>query len=215
MSTITIFTTLPYLEDESIGLLETPRLIIRPLVHPADLKAYRTIRSQPEAMTSSNTGLPDSTLEKTEMKLKRLQPPYQDSHIYFGIFLKNPDNSEGEIIGDGGVHKFMGTDTGWPEFGYKFKKEFWGLGYATEFAKAFMEHWWNNFPRKRRKITIIPGSADFHDTLAVTEQVCAWTKKDNEKSEKVLKKIGFQKFQGLDNGMTNWRLTKDLFESKK
>lgn len=213
MNTVTISTTLPSIKDDSVGFLETTRLIIRPLLYPKDLEAYRTIRAQPEAMTSSNSGFPDSTMEKTESKLKRLQPPYCDSHIYYGIFLKD-GTKEGELIGDGGVHQFTGTSSGWPEFGYKFKKEHWGLGFATEFAKAFMIHWWNNLPRDRRQIAVIPGSLDFQVSSETPEQVCAWTKNGNKKSERVLEKLGFQIFKGLDNGFTNWRLTKDLFEKK-
>lgn len=89
MNTLTIYTTLPSIKDDFNGFLETPRLTLRPLLYPKDLEAYRRIRAQPEAMTSSNSGLPDSTMEKTEAKLKRLQPPYRDSHLYYGIFLKH------------------------------------------------------------------------------------------------------------------------------
>lgn len=214
MATITVSTTLPSVEDNMVQSIETKRLIIRPLLYPMDLEAYRSIRSQFEAMTSSGTGLPDATMKQTEAKLKRLQPPYHDSHVYFGIFLKNSDATEGELIGDGGVHKLTKTETGWPEFGYKFKKEYWGLGYATEFAKAFMQYWWNDLARNPRQMSIASSSVDYRNTLEATELVCAWTKKRNEKSERVLEKIGFQRFKGLDNGMTNWRLTKDLFEAK-
>ncbi|KAK9769468.1 putative GNAT domain-containing protein [Seiridium cardinale] len=170
MTTITVSTSLPFFKDDMIQLIETQRLIIRPLLHPKDLEAYRTIRSQPEAMTSSSTGLPDATLEQTEAKLKRLQPPYYDSHVYFGIFLKKSDASEGDFIGDGGVHKIADTETGWPEFGYKFKKEYWGLGYATEFAKAFMGYWWNEIPRNQREISILASSLKNPHELEPVEQ---------------------------------------------
>jgi RimJ/RimL family protein N-acetyltransferase len=215
MTTLTVSTTLPNVEDNIIGSIETKRLIIRPLLLPTDLEAYRSIRSQPEAMTSSSTGLPDATMKQTEAKLIRLQQPYRDSHVYFGIYLKNSDDTEGELIGDGGVHKFADTETGWPEFGYKLKKEFWGLGYATEFGKGFMQYWWNNFARTERQVLIVPSSVDYQATLEATEHVCAWTKRGNEKSERVLEKIGFERFQGLENGMINWRLTKYLFENKE
>ena len=72
MAAFTVSTTLPGIEDNMVQRFETNRLIIRPLVHPFDLEVYWTIRSQPEAMTSSGTGKPDATLEKTEGKLKRL-----------------------------------------------------------------------------------------------------------------------------------------------
>nr|YP_009317072.1 N-acetyl-transferase [Pestalotiopsis fici]AOW71168.1 N-acetyl-transferase [Pestalotiopsis fici] len=134
-------------------------------------------------------------------------------HIFIMEF--SWSTKEGELIGDGGVHQFTGTLSGWPEFGYKFKKEHWGLGFATEFAKAFMTHWWNNLPRDRREIAVVSATLDIEVSSETSEQVCAWTKKGNEKSERVLEKVGFQKFQGLENGFTNWRLTKDLFEKKR
>ncbi|KAI0136744.1 GNAT domain-containing protein [Xylariales sp. AK1849] len=214
MTSITVLTTLPGVEDNILQSFDTQRLMIRPLLHPTDLEAYRSIRSQPAAMTSSSTGLPDASMEQTELKLKHLQPPYCDSHVYFGIFLKNSDSTEGELIGDGGVHKFANTEAGWPEFGYKLKKEHWGLGYATEFVLAFMRYWWNELPRTPRLIRVIPCSVAFGDTPEVAEQVCAWTKESNRRSERVLEKVGFERFQGLANEMTNWRLTKELFEAK-
>jgi RimJ/RimL family protein N-acetyltransferase len=165
-------------------------------------------------MTSSGTGLPDSGIEKTKNKLHRLQPPYRDSHIYFGIFLQNKDGTEGEILGDGGVHKINGTDTGWPEFGYKLKKEYWNQGYITEFAEAFMEYWWN-LPRKEVEIQVPYSSMSQQGTLYHPELVCAWTKVGNDVSEKVLKKLGFESIQDMDNPELHyWRLRKDLYEAR-
>ncbi|KAK6079183.1 GNAT N-acetyltransferase [Seiridium cupressi] len=218
--TITVSTTLPRVEDSTILPFETERLVIRPLLYPGDLPAYRTIRSQPAAMTSSRTGLPDFTVEQTEAKLKRLQPPYHGSHVYFGIFLKSSvEGSEGELIGDGGVHEFAHTETGWPEFGYKFKEEHWGRGYATEFARAFMQFWWA-LPRVGAQVDVALSSvgvlgketsnpsAGGHTTCWAREQVCAWTKIDNKASQRVLQKVGFEAYDGLSNGLVNWRYTR-------
>ena len=207
-SKVTVSTTLPMVGD-NLESIHSARLILRPL-HLSDLEAYRTIRSQAAAMTYSGSGLPDSTMEETEAKLKRLQPPYRNSHVYFGIFLKKPHGVEGDLIGDGGVHKFANTETGWPEFGYKFKEEYWGKGYATEFAKAFMIFWWKNLLREDKQILVAASSVN---STKPVEQVCAWTKPENRRSERVLEKVGFERFQGLDNGMTNWRLTRELFEA--
>lgn len=77
----------------------------------SDLNAYYIMRTQYEAMTSSSRGRPDLNIEETRNKLMSLQGPYQYSHVYFGIFLKNDDGSEVEFIGDGGIHKFSNTDT--------------------------------------------------------------------------------------------------------
>jgi RimJ/RimL family protein N-acetyltransferase len=105
-----VSTTLPLVGD-NLPVLRSARLIIRPLLL-SDINSYSTLRSQPEAMTSSSRGRPDLNIDETREKLFSLQAPYQDSHVYFGIFLQNEDGSEGDFIGDGGVHKYKNTDTG-------------------------------------------------------------------------------------------------------
>ena len=204
-STVTISTTLPYVEDYILEPITTDRLIIRPLLL-SDIEVYRTLRSQPEAMAHSSRGRPDLDTSETLAYLQRLQPPYHNSHLYFGIFLKKSNGDEGDLIGDGGVHKFVSDQTGWPEFGYKLKKEYWGCGYATEFAKAFLEFWWS-LPRTDARIQIAPSSVYPRDTPRVVEQVYAWTTVDNIASKRVLQKAGFEFFEGLDNGLVNWRNT--------
>lgn len=210
LTIVEVSTTLPLVGD-NLPILRSARLIIRPLLL-SDINSYSTLRSQPEAMTSSGRGRPDLSLDETQEKLLRLQGPYQDSHVYFGIFLQNDDGSEGDFIGDGGVHKYKDTDTGWPEFGYKFKKEYWNLGYATEFANTFMDYWWK-LPRKEVIIQVLACSID-ENTISIPEEITAWTKMDNLASEGVLKKTGFQEFKGLNNGYHNWRLTGNLFLGK-
>ncbi|KAK6193420.1 hypothetical protein LQW54_012484 [Pestalotiopsis sp. IQ-011] len=287
--TVTVHTTLPEIDDAALASfrLRTERLLVRPLRHPADLAALHAVRSQAAAMTSSRSGRPDASLAQTEDKLKRLGPPYRDSHVYFGIFLlrrgkrgheqgqglqedrsgdtdeerDGDGEEEGELIGDGGVHAFAGSDSGWPELGYKFKREHWGRGYATEFAAAFVRFWWG-LPRRPGRVEVAecsisgatsslsspmygggeggerggrgivePGEVagdDDHgrtataavtkggqgqnvndrEVLTVSERLCAWTTASNEASQKVLCKVGFERFDGLENGLVNWRATR-------
>jgi RimJ/RimL family protein N-acetyltransferase len=142
-------------------------------------------------------------------------------------------DEEGDLIGDGGVHRFASEATGWPEFGYKIRKEYWGRGYATEFACAFMRVWWA-LPRTYRTITVARSSLyddddndDQHDPvgyydwdatttpdantsleidmITAAERMCAWTTTDNVASQRVLRKVGFELFEGLENGLVNWR----------
>lgn len=121
LNTVMVTSTLPVI-GENIQELVTSRLIIRPLLF-SDLEAFRTLRSEAGAMNSSTRGRPDKDSE-TEDYLENLQSPFKDSRMYFGIFLKNPDGSEGELIGDGGIYKILNTDSGFPEYGYKFKQQF-------------------------------------------------------------------------------------------
>jgi RimJ/RimL family protein N-acetyltransferase len=202
----TVTTTLPFIKDDHLRPIESDRLILRPLLL-SDLEAYRTIRSQPEAMAYSGRGRPDSDLEETQAKLLRLQPPFQNRLVYFGIFLKKPNDNEGDLIGDGGVHKFISEMSGWPEFGYKFKKEYWGQGYATEFVKAFMK-FWCNLPRQVAHIKVHPSFLyeGNHVTPKVIERVYAWTMKENKASQRVLEKGGFELFEGgIFQGALNWQ----------
>lgn len=198
--TIEVSTTLPVIKDNVPSCIISDRLILRRLVF-SDLEAHHSLRGQPEAMAHSRRGKPDANLEETLDHLKRM------SDTYFGIFLKNSDGSEGELIGDGGVHKFVSEKTGWPEFGYKFKKEYWGQGYATEFGNAFMD-FWLNLPRTDARIVVASSSVVFcEDTSHVVELVCAWTTEENLASQNVLNKVGFKSFQGMNNGYVNWHKT--------
>lgn len=203
----TVSTTLPIIGD-NLKHIHSDRLILRPLLL-SDLEAFRILRTEAAAMSSSTRGRPDKDGE-TEDYLQHLQSPFQDSRLYYGIFLKKDDGNEGDLIGDGGVHKILSTQSGWPEFGYKFREKYWNKGYATEFAKAFMKYWWS-LPRKQTTLQVHPASVNYLVTPKVTEQVCAWTKSGNKASEKVLQKVGFESFQGFNNGLHNWRLIGHFF----
>ena len=198
---IEVITTLP-ITDSDFPIIYTDRLILRVPVY-SDIDAYYTLRTQPEAMMDSGTGKPDVNFKATLNKLNRLINRDKDS-VYFFIFLKNPDGSEGCFIGDGGVHNMKSDSSGWPEFGYKFKKEFWGKGYATEFGKAFME-FWINLPRKDVKIEVNFSSIDYQSSIQVQERLTAYTRYVNLSSQNVLEKLRFQIFEGLNNELINWR----------
>ena len=165
-----VSTTLPEVED-NLPTLYSDRLMIRPLLLP-DLDKFHTLRSQPETMAYSLKGIPDKNMDETEVELKCLQSPYRDSHVYFGIFLK--DNPENELIGEGGVRKFVSYQTGWPEFQCIIKNERWNLEYELEFAVTFFKFWWS-LRRKKVEIPVVldPEFADAQvaDTNKVKELV--------------------------------------------
>ena len=108
---IEVYTRLPVINEE-LPIIQTDRLIIRAPAY-SDLDAYYSLRSQPEAMTDSGRGGPDFDINVTFNKLSRLIKGDKEN-VYFFIFLKNPDGSEGDLIGDGGVHNFKSDSTGWP-----------------------------------------------------------------------------------------------------
>jgi RimJ/RimL family protein N-acetyltransferase len=72
-------------------------------------------------MTGTSLGRPDRNIEETKAALNYFLPPYDTNTFLFGAFLL----SNGELIGEGGVHSLASSSSGWPEIGYKFRKEFW------------------------------------------------------------------------------------------
>nr|AYE67558.1 hypothetical protein [Annulohypoxylon stygium] len=105
----------------------------------------------------------------------------------FGIFLKEKDGREGELIGEGGVNAFEGHR---PTLYYVFKMEHWNYGYDTEFVKS-LKLFWRSFPRKDLQIRVIYSSINFRETSKVTELLMATSDPDYERSKKVLQKAGF------------------------
>lgn len=194
-------TPTPY-EVEFPSPILTDRLILR-LFNPMDADAFHSLASQPEAMESD--GGYSVTFAFTNDRFFPLLP-IDTSFFYFGIFLKKSGDSEGDLIGSGGVHDTVSLETGWPRLEFKFKKQYWGQGYATEFLTAFLEFWWK-LPRQRSVVTIHESLVDPQNTTGHTpELLYAWTKPDNLEAQKVLQKFGFEYLDGLDNGLLNWTL---------
>ena len=179
----------------------TSRLIIRGY-RSTDLEAYHTLLTDQGAMEGKNIS---PSKDYTGKLLKDQLPPYR-TDIILGIFLKKSDGNEGDLIGDGGMDNLR-TEGEWPSLNYRFKTEHWRKGYATEFGKAFMKFWWK-LPDEPRTLQVRPNSVnDQLDRSTVTERVYASVKIENEASQKVLEKIGFELFDAEmgDNGLTHWR----------
>ncbi|KAI1207687.1 acyl-CoA N-acyltransferase [Annulohypoxylon truncatum] len=186
-------TTLPYVPlppNSQRQPIKTKRLVIRP-IQENDLQSYHELRSQPEAMTGTTRGTPDRNMDESRAAMSDFLSPKDNKRFLFGVFF----TSTGELIGEGGVHNLESSSCGWPEIGYKFRKEFWRQGYATEFLKAFLEAWWS-LPRFHVKRLVC--SSSIHRTKDsesdTTEQVYAYTDVNNVGSRKVLEKLGFAQF---------------------
>ncbi|ETS85844.1 hypothetical protein PFICI_03869 [Pestalotiopsis fici W106-1] len=202
-SYIEVETTIPVIEGYP-SRIETSRLLIRPLIS-SDLDNLWSLRRAAAVMNPTGRGRPDSDIEETKEELSALRGPWYNSHLYYGIFLRNRDGVEGDLIGDGGVRQLFDTESGWPEFGYKFKEEYWGNGYATEFAKAFLEVWWG-LARQPSKLSIHPALLDHYHSLNAREQLYGWSRVTNKGSEGVLLKLGFRYLCELDNMVPEWRI---------
>ncbi|OTA55793.1 acyl-CoA N-acyltransferase [Hypoxylon sp. EC38] len=168
--------------------ISTKRLVIRPM-REDDLEAYHELRSQPEAMTGTKRGTPDRDIDESRSALQDFLSPKDSNVFLFGIFLA----STGALIGDGGVHTMESSYCGWPEIGYKLRKEAWGQGYATEFVRALLEAWWN-LPRSHVKLRVSPSSIDRKGEHEAEEQIYAMTVVDNIGSRRVMEKVGFIQF---------------------
>ncbi|KAI1411955.1 acyl-CoA N-acyltransferase [Hypoxylon sp. FL1857] len=168
--------------------IRTKRLVIRPM-REDDLEAYHELRSQPEAMTGTSLGRPDRNIDESRSALQDFLSPRDSKMFLFGVFLA----STGQLIGEGGVHTLVSSSCGWPEIGYKFRKEAWGQGYATEFLRALLEAWWK-LPRTHVTLRVSSPSIDSKGEGEATEQIHADADVDNIGSRKVLEKLGFIQF---------------------
>ena|ERR1700712_871322 len=110
---------------------------------------------------------PDMTYSKKLLNVA--QPPYYDSHLNLGIFMKEPDGREGNLIGEGGVCQ---PENCWPQLNYNLDKNYWNKVYATEFVTAFMRFWWS-LPRETARFQVQPSSLYTLSTSDGIEMVCA------------------------------------------
>jgi RimJ/RimL family protein N-acetyltransferase len=168
--------------------IHTERLVLRPLDRN-DFDGFRILRTQPEAMTGTTLGRVDRGIAETHAALDFFLPPNDSKAFLYGIFLA----TSGELVGEGGVHSMESSVSGWPEIGYKFKKEHWGHGYATEFLRGFLTAWWS-LPRRTVEVNAHQSSIEFKGREIVQEQVFANTDIENTPSQRVLAKAGFRSF---------------------
>ncbi|KAI1860295.1 uncharacterized protein JN550_011561 [Neoarthrinium moseri] len=164
--------------------IATQRLVVRPLQQD-DLEAFHILRTQREAMTGTRLGRPDRNMQETQEALDYFLTPNDAEVFLFGAFL------DGELIGEGGVHTLESSGCGWPEIGYKLKKEHWNKGYVTELLQTVLKAWWK-LPRCKVEIKVHLQSVDAGNPHA--EYVYANTEIDNLASQRVLQKLGFERF---------------------
>lgn len=200
---VTVHTTTPKLPPSaSRPHVTTPRLLIRPL-QASDLDGLHKLRTQPEVMRWSVAGRIDKDKDETAQKLAWFLPPNNDTKTFNCAMCWR---ETGEFIGIGGMHQRnrVGMDVGaeesfgWPELGYMFVKEYWGMGLATEFVRAFVQMW-EVLEREPVEMTInrkslVDDNVPSGTVPTVKGQLIAMIDKTNTASEKILRKCGFEKF---------------------
>jgi ribosomal-protein-alanine N-acetyltransferase len=121
--------------------LETPRLRLRLFTHD-DLPAMFKLNTDPDVIKYADT--PAKDVAEAQQRLE--EGPLADYKKYgygrFAVELKET----GKVIGFCGIKYLPEIDL--PEVGYRFMKEYWGLGIGTEAARACVE-----FARDDLKIT--------------------------------------------------------------
>lgn len=179
---VTIRSTLPRLPIEKPPTVEilTERLRLRP-IRSSDLDVLHIMRTQVEVMRWSVTGKPNESIDMTKKQLDHMISSPES--LTFAICLKDTD----EMVGIGGHHRRQG-DLGWPTLGYTLRSEAWGNGYATEFLKAFLDHWWT-LPREEAEwpvdVSLVSGDGPVKDELVMAATVLL-----NTASQGVMRKSG-------------------------
>jgi RimJ/RimL family protein N-acetyltransferase len=141
-------------------VLRTDRLLLRPL-EQADAEAYAAMRYHPE-VARWLMPLDRDPLDAARSNIGRFSQSWNERHYApWGVFL------DGGLIGQGGLN-FV------PEFGetevlWALHPDAWGMGYATEMARAALDYGFREIGLKL---------------------IFAMTKPDNLASQAVMKRLG-------------------------
>lgn len=150
--------------------LETQRLILRKF-EETDAERLFLLDSNPEVM--KYIGVPPlSDISESENVIKMIQQQYLDNGVGRLAVI---EKESGLLIGWSGLKLITQEINGYNniyDLGYRFIPEYWGKGYALESAKASLDF-------------------GFNDLKA--EIIYAHAHSENEGSNHILRKIGFEK----------------------
>lgn len=148
-------------------LLETDRLILREFVEE-DAKHIYKMHNDPEVMKYIPHKEPlNVPMEQCEKFITHFIDIYKKQPGY-GLYAATIKDT-GEFIGWNEINPLDGTDE--VEIGYRYLKEFWGHGYATEASKALVTHGFTTLGLDKLVGVAMP---------------------DNKASTRVLEKIGME-----------------------
>jgi Acetyltransferases, including N-acetylases of ribosomal proteins len=151
-------------------MIETERLILRPLTMADAEKAYRGWTGDPE-VAKYVSWLPHHSIDDTKKWLKEIEWKVDDSgnicksdYYIWGFVLKET----GELFGSGGL--IWEKDLQMFQVGYNIMKQYWGRGYTTEAMIAVLRFAVENLGIRK----VAGGHA-----------------KENHASARVIEKLGF------------------------
>lgn len=115
-------------------VIETARLVIR-LPQDSDVEASYAIHTDPDVMRWLD-GSSDRTIEEERERLARMRT-LQDERGFSMWLVEDKDTAE--VLGFAGLFpvEMKGPDV---EVAYHFRKASWGMGYATEAARACLDY---------------------------------------------------------------------------
>jgi RimJ/RimL family protein N-acetyltransferase len=160
--------------------IETERTRMRPF-DTADAETCFSWFNDPDVMQFIPGGI-DRTLEDTRLRVSGYCR-HEKKHGFGKRVIMHRES--GEAIGDAGLYHF--PDGKRIELGFRFKKPYWGQGYAAEVGQAWLEWFDAN----------LPGRPLFADTFPT-----------HSRSQKVLKKLGFE----LSHTEVMWGVTMWIYE---
>ncbi|MFT5423177.1 MAG: ribosomal-protein-alanine N-acetyltransferase [Phycisphaerales bacterium] len=154
-------------------MIQTERLILRPptLDHIEPLMA---VFGDAEAVKYLGDGCPRTTEQVTASFAKRARCLNDHNVTLWTVSLKDPAPGQHPIIGDCGL---LPVNWEGPEFelAYRYRRDSWGNGYATEAARAAMEHAWGattldrvigvTYPENTASIRVLTNAGFTHQGL--------------------------------------------------
>ncbi len=143
--------------------IETSRLILRPF-EPRDAEAAFGWFGDPVVMRFTAAG-PDKSIEETRTRLSQHEK-HQQAHGFSKWIILNA--ASGVAIGDSGL--LVLPECGWIDLGFRLAQPYWGQGFATEAASAWVRVAFDEFR---------------------VDRLGAFAHPENVASLRVLEKLGF------------------------
>lgn len=175
------------------GFIETERLILREM-DMSDLGGMFELDSDPEVLKF--IGIPAFTrVEQSEAMINELLLQYKENGIGRWAVV---DKATGDFLGWSGLKFYkesINNHQNFYELGYRFMKKYWGKGYATETAKAWLQY-------------------GFEELNA--DAIYAMTELEHFASKNVLEKVGFTNVEvfDYDGEDLDWlRITKEEWDN--
>jgi RimJ/RimL family protein N-acetyltransferase len=171
-------------------MLETERLILRPM-NAGDIEAVYEMRRDREIMRYIRE--PVQSREEAENWINLISSRWAKDKIGFCSLI---EKQSGKFAGWCGLWELK--ENGEIEVGYAIAREFWGKGYASESAEAFLEYGFN-------KLNL--------------QKIVAVARPENTASRRVMEKIGMNfnyigEFYGRD--LVHYSISKDdYFRNRK